>query len=94
MSLARGAQGRVLAKAEFIGLETQAELIVEEAYTTSAIEGETLDRKSLRSSVARRLGLPTAGLPKETRAVDGLIEMLLDASINYSVPLTSKRLFA
>jgi Fic family protein len=59
---ARKAQGKVIAQAEYIGLEIQASLVVEEAFTTSAIEGEKLDRNTIRSSVARRLGLPTAGL--------------------------------
>lgn len=90
---ARKAQGKVLAQAEYIGLETQASLVVEEAFTTSAIEGEKLDRNTIRSSVARRLGLPTAGLPAEERGVDGLVEVLLDATTRYKEPLTSKRLY-
>lgn len=89
---ARKAQGKVIAQAEYIGLETQASLVVEEAFTTSAIEGEKLDRNTIRTSVARRLGLPTAGLPLEERRVEGLVEMLLDATTNYKEPLTAKRL--
>ncbi|MEO7162595.1 MAG: Fic family protein [Bdellovibrionia bacterium] len=89
---ARKAQGKVIAQAEYIGLETQARLVVEEAFTTSAIEGEKLDRNTIRSSVARRLGLPTAGLPAEERRVEGLVEMLLDATTSYKEPLTTRRL--
>ena len=58
---------------------------------TSAIEGEKLDVHSIRSSVARRLGLPSAGISKSERKIDGLIEMLLDATINYKNLLTPKR---
>ena len=88
----RQSQGRLLGEAEYIGLEMQAEVLTEEAYTTAAIEGEKLDRNAVKSSVARRLGLPTAGLPPAERHVDGLVEMLVDATVNYEKPLTSKRL--
>ncbi len=88
----RQSQGRLLGEAEYIGLEMQAEVLAEEAYTTAAIEGEKLDRNSVKSSVARRLGLPTAGLPPTERHVDGLVEMLVDATVNYEKPLTSERL--
>lgn len=89
---ARKAQGRMIAQAQWIGLETQAQLLIEEAFTTSAIEGEKLDRKTIRSSVARRLGLSTAGLPPEERRVEGLVEMLLDATTQYNRPLIASRL--
>lgn len=89
---ARKAQGEIIARANVIGLEERADLIVEEAFSTSAIEGEKLDRRTIRSSVARRLGLPTAGLPPQDRQIDGLVDMLLDATTNYMKPLTAKRL--
>lgn len=89
---ARKAQGKILAQADIIGLEAHADLIVEEAFATSSIEGEQLDRKTIRSSVARRLGLPTAGLPSTERHIDGLVEMLLDVTTNYQTPLTVERL--
>jgi Fic family protein len=66
---------------------------VEDGLTTSAIEGERLDVDAVRSSVARRLGLPTAGLPAPPRAVDGLIDVLLDATRQHDAPLTAERLF-
>jgi Fic family protein len=90
---ARKAQGKIIAQADFIGLEEQAKILVEEAFTTSAIEGEKLDRNTIRSSVAKRLGLPTAGLPKIERAIDGLVAILTDATSNHSVALNDKRLF-
>lgn len=89
---ARRSQGEILANADFIGLKAQADLVVEEAFTTAAIEGENLDRQTIRSSVAQRLGLPTAGLPPQQRHVDGLVEMLLDAATNYYHDLTATRL--
>lgn len=89
---ARQSQGRLLAEAEYFGLDMQAEVLTEEALTTSAIEGEKLDRDLVRSSVARRLGLPTAGLPHAKRHVDGLVEMLLDATVNHRKPLDAERM--
>jgi len=88
----RQLQGRLLAEAGYIGLEMQAQVLTEETITTAAIEGEKLDLNSVRSSVARRLGLPTAGLPPTERHVDGLVDVLIDATANYARPLTSERL--
>jgi Fic family protein len=59
---------------------------------TAAIEGEVLDRESVRSSVARKLGLPTAGLQPTARHVDGLVEMIVDATQRCGDPLTEERL--
>jgi len=89
---ARQAQGKLFGGAELFELEIQAETLTEEALTTAAIEGENLNRDAVRSSVARRLGLPTAGLPPVERHVDGLVAMLIDATRNYQEPLTASRL--
>mgnify|MGYP001559168551 FL=1 len=89
---ARQAQGELLAKAAYFELKAQAEVLTEEVLTTAAIEGEKLNLDSVRSSVARRLGLPTAGLPAVERHVDGLVEMLVDATRNHGKPLTASRL--
>jgi Fic family protein len=81
-----------------LGFEVQqqarAEVLIDEALKTSQIEGERLDPKAVRLSVARRLGLPSAGLPliKDQHA-DGVVEILLDATINYEQELTPERLF-
>ncbi|MDR1109276.1 MAG: Fic family protein [Deltaproteobacteria bacterium] len=75
------------------GLEACAMAVEEEAIHTSAIEGERLSREKLRSSIARFLGLPDAGLPHTERAVEGLVEVLLDASHNHAKPLTKERLW-
>jgi Fic family protein len=88
----RQAQGRLLAEAEYFGLEMQAEILTEEAFTTAAIEGERLNRDSIRSSVAHRLGLPSAGVSPAERHVDGLVQMLIDATVNYNKPLDGNRI--
>lgn len=92
LSTARKAQGYILGQSDFYNLKEQGELLVEETMSTSAIEGELFDRDSIRSSVAKRLGLATAGLPDIKRESDGLVELLLDATENYTLQLTEERL--
>jgi len=70
----------------------QLEVLTLEGLKTSAIEGEELDPKAVRSSLARRLGLPTGGLPRPSRSVEGLVEVLLDATQRHEQALTLKRL--
>lgn len=72
--------------------EARAEILANEAVKTSAVEGTVLDLDSVRSSVARHLGLPSAGLPAPDRYTDGIVEVLLDATGNYTSSLTAKRL--
>jgi len=72
--------------------QARMDILMEEAITTSAIEGEKLSRESVRSSIARKMGLPSAGLPVDRNA-DGLVDLLLDAVQNHSEALTSERLF-
>jgi Fic family protein len=97
LARARLAQGKALGATRLLDagltLEAAAAILVEDGLTTSAIEGERLDLDAVRSSVARHLGLPTAGLPAPPRAVDGLIEVLLDATRRHDKPLTAERLF-
>ena len=92
LGMTRRIQGKLLAKSEYFGLGVRAKVLTQEAFTTAAIEGEILDRDSVRSSVARRLGLPTAGLSPVERHIDGLVEMLIDATRNHAEPLTASRL--
>jgi Fic family protein len=96
VSQARKAQGVLLAKVKNLGFDlggqAQADVLTEEAIKTSAIEGERLNRDLVRSSVARHLGLPVAGLKPVTRSVDGLVEVLLDATRGYGKPLIARRL--
>lgn len=93
---ARQAQGDLLGRVKHLGFklteEAHANVLTEEAIKTSAIEGEQLNRQAVRSSVARHLGLPGAGLGPSTRSVDGLVEVLLNATQNYQEPLTAERL--
>lgn len=88
----RMAQGKILGLVDFFELEAQADVLTEEALTTAAIEGERLNRATVRSSVARRLGLPTAGLPSTQRHIEGLVDMLIDATRNHEDALTAQRL--
>lgn len=71
----------------------ELEALTEESLKTSEIEGESLDRKSVRSSVARRLGVPMAGIRSSDRGVEGIVEITLDATKNFVAPLTRERLF-
>lgn len=76
--------------------ERQAEQLrasVNDISGSSAIEGEQLDLLQVRSSLARRLGLESVGLPEPSRYVEGLVEMSLDATQNFTAPLTHERLF-
>jgi Fic family protein len=93
---ARRRQGRFLRAMEELGFEdglkAHAAAIEEDAIQTAAIEGENIDREKVRSSVAVHLGLPAAGLTRVDRAVDGLVEILLDATYNHEIPLDKDRL--
>lgn len=94
LSNARKSQGYILGKGESLDLKDIGEFITEEAITTSEIEGEILDKDSVRSSVANRLGLPSAGLPVNTNKTDGLVDILLDATTKYYEDLNSERIFS
>ncbi|MBT8372480.1 MAG: DUF4172 domain-containing protein, partial [Deltaproteobacteria bacterium] len=74
--------------------QARAEVLIEEALKTSEIEGERLDPKAVRSSVAQRLGLPTAGMVStKNQQADGVVQILLDATQNFKQALTPERLF-
>lgn len=96
LAAARRIQGEVAGVAKLLdtgtNLNAQLEILTAEGVATSAIEGEAFDPNALRSSLARRLGLPTAGLPVPPRSVEGLVDMLLDATQRYDEPLELKRL--
>ena len=97
LSACRKKQGALLARVEALGLEAgrkaRAEVMSVEAVKTAEIEGVSLDADSVRSSVARRLGLPDAGLAIRDRTAEGLVDVLFDAAENHAGALTSKRLF-
>jgi Fic family protein len=84
--------GRVGSLGMELSLEAQVEVLAAEVLESSAIEGKILNPESVRSSVARRLGLPDAGLTKQDRYTEGLVDVLLDATTNYLGPLTIERL--
>ncbi|MBU0673174.1 MAG: DUF4172 domain-containing protein [Proteobacteria bacterium] len=84
--------GRIASLGMEQGREAQAEVLIAEVMQTSAIEGHSLDPDSVRSSVSRRLVLPDAGLSRQDRYTDGLVEVLLDATIKYDQSLTCERL--
>lgn len=86
--------GRLTAIDSHMEREAYAELLVEEAVQTASIEGQLLDRRSVHSSVARRLGLDSGGLPPVERHADGLVEVLMDATEKHDDPLTADRLKA
>ena len=75
-----------------LGRQARVEILVEESLRTSEIEGEKLTADGVRSSVARRLGLPTAGLPLPGPREDGLVQMLLDATERHGEELNPRRL--
>src|ERR1700746_648752 len=73
--------------------EATLETLTLDVVKSSEIEGEILDRDQVRSSIARRLGMDMGALAPADRSVEGVVEMMLDATQNYSAPLTAKRLF-
>jgi Fic family protein len=90
-------QGRLLGRMESLGfaLRSQASLesLTEEVLKSSEIEGERVDRDQVRSSIARRLGVDIGALTPADRNVEGVVEMMLDATQHYDQPLTKERLF-
>jgi Fic family protein len=96
LAAARRAQGELIGMARLLDpdseLHAQLEVLTSEGVATSAIEGERFDPNAVRSSLARRLGLPTAGLPAPPRTVEGLVDVLIDATLKLNKPLTVKML--
>ena len=96
LAAARRAQGELSGMARLLDpssdLHAQLEILTSEGVATSAIEGELFDPNALRSSLARRLGLPTAGLPAAPRSIEGLVDVLLDATQKLDKPLTLRML--
>ena len=91
-------QGRLLGQLERLGfaLQVEAELqaTTEEAVKNAEIEGEILNRDSVRSSIARRLGVPDAAIGPVDQRAEGIVGMTLDATRNCAALLTRERLFA
>ena len=93
----RHRQGRLLGRMESLGFGLQQEAVLDtltsDVVKSSEIEGEILDAKEVRSSIAWRLGLDAGGVPSDDRNVEGIVELMLDATQNYAQPLTDERLF-
>lgn len=91
-------QGRLLGRLERLGfplkIEAELQATTEETVKNAEIEGEILNRDSVRSSIARRLGVPDAAIGPIDRRAEGIVEMTLDATRNCAAPLTRERLFA
>ena len=93
----RHRQGRLIGRMESLGFKLRAEAMLqtltEDVIKSSEIEGEKLDKEQVRSSIARRLGMDVGALTPADRNVEGVVEMMLDATQKYSTPLATKRLF-
>src|SRR6516225_1347629 len=91
LSAARYKQGLLLGKMRDLGYQLKSEAtlaaLTEETVKSSAIEGEELNPESVRSSLARRMGLEAAGTRPVDRNVEGIVEMMLDATQNYASAL-------
>ncbi len=93
----RHKQGRLLGKMEGLGFQLRNEAslatLTSDVVKSSAIEGEVLNPELVRSSIARRLGIDIGGAASINRDVEGIVEMMLDATQRFAEPLTAERLF-
>jgi Fic family protein len=93
----RHRQGRLTGHLEALGFNLQQEAVLEtlssDVLKSSEIEGEKLNAEQVRSSIARRLGIDIGALKPADRNVEGVVEMMLDATRHYEQPLTAERLF-
>ena len=97
LAAVRHRQGRLLGQMQAQGFAFQEEAVLvtltEDVLKSSEIEGEILDKDQVRSSIARRLGMDIGGLVPSDRSVEGVVEMMLDATQNHQALLTLDRLF-
>ena len=94
----RHRQGRLLGHMEALGFNLRQEAslltLTSDVVKTSEIEGEKLDAEQVRSSIARRIGMEIGALKPADRNVEGIVELMLDATRHYDRPLTTERLFS
>jgi Fic family protein len=94
----RHLQGRVLGQMSSLGFKIQEEALLstltQDVLKSSEIEGENLNYDQVRSSIAKRLGIEIGGFVHVGREVEGVVEMLLDATQNYEAPLNHERLYS
>jgi Fic family protein len=97
LSRVRHLQGKLIGKMEALGYKLKNEAVLEtltlEVIKSSEIEGQILDLHQVRSSIARRLGIKVSGLVPSDRNVDGVVDMMIDATQNFNKPITIDRLF-
>jgi Fic family protein len=97
LAAVRHRQGRLIGRMEGLGFplrsEAMLQTLTQDVLKSSEIEGEILDHDQVRSSIARRLGMDIGALAPADRYVDGVVEMMLDATQHFEKPLTSERLF-
>lgn len=97
LSEARNLQGRLFGKMTTFGFDLRDEAILEtltlDVIKSSEIEGEHLNQEQVRSSIARKLGMNYAGIVESDRNVDGMVDLMIDATKNCFAPLTKDRLF-
>lgn len=97
LTAVRHRQGRLTGRMEGLGFILRNEAVLEtltlDVLKSSEIEGEILNAEQVRSSIARRLGMDIAGAIPADRDVEGVVEMMLDATQNFDKPLTADRLF-
>ncbi len=93
----RNKQGRLLGKMEVLGFDLQNEAFLEtltsDILKTNEIEGIVLNKIDVRSSVAKKLGIDLGGLTSNNRNIDGIVDLMFDATNNFEKKLTKKRLF-
>lgn len=97
LSAIRHSQGRFIGRMEGLGFQLREEAVLrtltDDVIKSSEIENEILNRDQVRSSIARRMGIDIGALTPADRDVEGVVEMMLDATQHYDKPLSSKRLF-
>lgn len=97
LSEVRNLQGQLIGKVEFLGFELKdeanLETLIQDVVESSEIEGESLNPEQVRSSIATRLGLENPGVMNTDRSVDGVVDMMIDATQNSNKTLDNERLF-
>ena len=98
LAAVRYRQGRLIGHMEGLGFNLRQEAVLQtltaDVLKSSEIEGEKLDEEQVRSSIARRLGMDIGALRPADRNIEGVVEMMLDATRHYDQPLTTERLFS
>ncbi len=98
LAIVRNKQGQLIGKMSTLGFdirnEANLEILTQEVLKTSEIEGEILNKDQVRSSIARRLGLEIPGLVYSERHVDGIVDVMIDATKNFDQELTTERLLS